>query len=209
MQNTGVLIAAAGMSSRMGAFKPLLPLGDETLLSCQLKKWIELRLSPIVIVTGNRAEELEAYIWRFTEQNKTECRIVCIRNEKYQTTEMFTSLKLGMEWLKEKCDGFLVIPADIPLFSIETVRDILAGEGEIRKPVCHGRGGHPLFLHAQLIEKILSYQGEEGLKGALQETGTAVTYLPVEDEGILLDADTMADYRKMTEEYRRRNGEQR
>ena len=32
MKKTGAVIAAAGLSSRMGAFKPLLPLGDTTII---------------------------------------------------------------------------------------------------------------------------------------------------------------------------------
>ena len=39
--------------------------------------------------------------------------------------------------------------------------------------------------------------GERGLKGAMERCGTALTEIPVDDPGILHDADTPEDYRAL------------
>ena len=193
MQNVGVLIVAAGMSSRMGRFKPLLPLGKDTLISYTLNKFIAFGMSPIVIVTGNEAKRLESYIEEYKRQT-SQSGIVCIRNDRYETTEMFDTIKIGMRWLRGKCDSFFVLPADIPLIEEETIRALLSTECLVCKPMYHGHGGHPLYVRAELIDSILKYSGENGLKGAFQKMDIHVQPVEVEDEGILLDADTMEDY---------------
>lgn len=197
MLKTGVLIAAAGMSSRMGTFKPLLPLGEETLLSCQLNKFVRMKLSPIVIVTGNEAERLEQYIEEYRKQNGIQSEIVCIRNERYESSEMFDTIKIGLNRIKGQCDRFFVLPADIPLFSEETLKEMLKSECAVCKPVFRKRGGHPLLVRSDLIDRILAYTGEKGLKGALQAADVTVQSIEVMDEGILIDADTMEDYQKV------------
>lgn len=197
MQKIGVLIAAAGMSSRMGAFKPLLPLGEETLISYQLNKFVSMKMSPIVIVTGNEAERLEAYIEEYKQSREVQSEIVCIRNEDYQNSEMFDTIKIGLKWLKGKCDSFFVLPADIPLFSKETLSELLKSENIVCKPVFRNRGGHPLLMRNNLIDMILEYTGENGLKGALHSANINVQSVEVMDEGILIDADTMEDYQKV------------
>lgn len=199
MSGTGVLIAAAGMSSRMGKFKPLLPLGEETLLSYLLNKFVRMKLSPIVIVTGNEAKRLERYIDEYKKQDNIQSEIMCIRNEQYQSSEMFDTIKIGLKQIKGQCDRFFVLPADIPLFSEETLREMLKSECAVCKPVFDKHGGHPLLVRSDLIERILAYTGENGLKGALQEADITVQSVEVTDEGILIDADTMEDYQKVKE----------
>lgn len=204
MKKTGVLIAAAGMSSRMGTFKPLLPLGEETLLSYQLNKFVHMELSPIVIVTGNEAERLEHYIEEYKKNRAPEVEIVCIKNEQYQSSEMFDTIKIGLKRIKGQCDRFFVLPADIPLFSEETLRILLRSEGEAAKPVFHGRGGHPLLICSDRIGQLLAYTGEMGLKGALQAADIEIQNIEVMDEGILIDADTLEDYQKVKEYVKRK-----
>lgn len=197
MKKTGVLIVAAGMSSRMGMFKPLLPLGEETLLSYQLNKFVCMKLSPIVIVTGNEAERLESYIEEYKRHRDIQSEIVCIRNEHYQISEMFDTVKIGLKWINGKCDRFFVLPADIPLFSHETLRALLQSDCDVCKPVFRNHGGHPLLIRSNLIDQILEYNGKNGLKGALQAENITVQSVEVMDEGILIDADTMEDYQKV------------
>ena len=204
MQKTGVLIAAAGMSSRMGTFKPLLPLGDETLISYQLNKFVGMGLSPIVIVTGNEAERLEHYIKEYKKNRDPEGKIVCIRNEQYHSSEMFDTIKIGLKRIKGQCDRFFVLPADIPLFSEKTLNLLLRSEGKVTKPVFQNRGGHPLLIRSDMIDQLIAYTGEMGLKGALQAADIEIQNIEVMDEGILIDADTLEDYQKVKEYVKRK-----
>src|SRR5678816_3621303 len=52
------ILLAAGQSSRMGAFKPLLPFGDKTVIECCIEYLREGGVETIVVVLGHRADEV-------------------------------------------------------------------------------------------------------------------------------------------------------
>lgn len=186
---TGAVIAAAGLSSRMGAFKPLLPLGESTLIGTVIAAFRRAGADPIVLVTGHRAGELEAHV--------AESGVRCIRNENYRATDMFASAAIGMAHIRSKCDQFFFTPGDVPLFSDATLRALLACGAPLCKPVCGGRDGHPILIRCDLVDAILSGGGEGGLKGALNRCGAEMVSVPVDDEGILHDADTPEAYARL------------
>ena len=61
---TGAVIAAAGMSSRMGKFKPMLSIGAISIAQRIVATFQQAGVSRIVVVTGYRAEELEWHLAR-------------------------------------------------------------------------------------------------------------------------------------------------
>ena len=54
----GACILAAGFSSRMGSFKPLLPLNDETVIERVLRVSKAAGICNIVVATGHSRERL-------------------------------------------------------------------------------------------------------------------------------------------------------
>ncbi len=56
----GVIILAAGFSTRMGAFKPLLPLGQGTALSTIADAWAAAGVRMRFVVSGHEAKRTEA-----------------------------------------------------------------------------------------------------------------------------------------------------
>ena len=117
--------------------------------------------------------------------------------EQYRTTQMFDSAKIGLEYLKDKCDGILFTPVDIPLFTASTVSALMDCGARLVCPVCAGRRGHPILIGTELVDTILAYRGEGGLGGAIEHCGVEMTEIAVEDSGILHDADTPEDYRAL------------
>ena len=55
----GAVIAAAGLSSRMGAFKPLLPYAGQTIVESTINKLQAVGVGEIIVVVGHRHEEIE------------------------------------------------------------------------------------------------------------------------------------------------------
>lgn len=181
-KKTALLLVAAGLSSRMGGFKPLIELGGKPLIDHALDTFCTALISETVIVTGHRHEEIEAHL--------SGRGIHFIHNENYASTDMFASVKLGLSYLAGRCGRVFILPADIPLVRPFTIEAMLLcdPEGGAVKPVYRGKSGHPLLLDAALIPCILRYRGENGLKGALEGGGIRKLSLP--DPGILMDADT-------------------
>ena len=186
---TAALITAAGMSSRMGDFKPMLNIGSISIAQRVVATLHQAGIDRIVMVTGYHATLLERHL--------ADNGIVFLRNEDYEHTQMFESACIGLSYLKDKCDRLLFTPVDIPLFTAATVEKLLQSDALLASPVCDGKEGHPTLISASLIDTILSDSGEGGLRGALSRCGTEVRQIPVSDRGILHDADTPEDYKAL------------
>ena len=188
---TAALIVAAGMSSRMGDFKPMLSIGSITIAQRVIATFHQAGIEKIVMVTGYQAVTLERHL--------SGSGVIFLRNDRYETTQMFDSVKIGLEYLMDKCDRVLFTPVDVPLFTAETVRRLLDANAVLACPVCDGQQGHPLLISAALLPKILADCGEQGLKGAVSRCGAALTAVAVNDPGTLRDADTPEDYSALVE----------
>ncbi|MDO4974339.1 MAG: NTP transferase domain-containing protein [Eubacteriales bacterium] len=186
---TGALIVAAGMSSRMGDFKPMLNIGSISIAQRVVATFQQAGVEKIVMVTGYNAVALERHL--------AGNGLVFLRNEDYKTTHMFDSARIGLRYLQDKCDRLLFTPVDIPLFTAATVQALLASGADLAAPVCDGETGHPILIASTLIPALLADSGEGGLRGAMERCGVPMTLIPVRDRGILHDADTPEDYRAL------------
>ena len=189
----GAVIVAAGMSSRMGAFKPMLQIGSISVAKRIISTLQQAGAELVVIVTGNQADLLEKHLSR--------TGAVFVRNENYASTQMFDSAKIGLEYIKDKCDRVLFTPIDVPLFTARTVSRLIELDADYVIPVCDGVEGHPLVLKSGVIDSILGYSGTEGLRGALDYPGAKKSCLEVADEGVLFDMDTPSDYEELVKRH--------
>ncbi len=186
---TAALIVAAGMSSRMGDFKPMLNIGSISIAQRIVANFHQAGVDRIVMITGYNATTLERHL--------AGNGIIFLRNENYESTQMFDSAKIGLEYLQDKCDRILFTPVDIPLFTSNTVRALIDSGAELACPVCEGQQGHPIMIASRLVENILADSGEGGLQGAIGRCGAEMRQIQVEDAGVLHDADTPEDYRTL------------
>ncbi len=188
---TGAVVVAAGMSSRMGDFKPMLSIGEISVAQRVVATLRQAGAERVVVVTGYNADELERHL--------SKSGAVFVRNEEYRTTEMFDSALIGLKYIRGKCDRILFTPVDVPLFTAATVRGLLDSGAELACPVCGGQRGHPILMSPNVVDRLLRDSGEDGLKGALGRCGVPMTLVDVPDPGILHDADTPEDYRQLLE----------
>ena len=187
--DTGAVVVAAGMSSRMGDFKPMLSIGSISVAQRVVATLKQAGAARVVVVTGYNAEELERHL--------ASSGVVFLRNENYRTTHMFDSALIGLRYLRDKCRQVLFTPVDIPLFTAATVDALLTSGAELACPVCGGTRGHPILMSANVIDRVLEDSGESGLDGALSRCGVPMTLVEVDDPDILHDADTPEDYREL------------
>ena len=187
----GAVIVAAGMSSRMGDFKPMLNIGSISIAQRIVATFHQAGVTKIAVVTGYNAPLLERHL--------ANSGLVFLRNEDYATTQMFDSAKIGLGYMKDKCERILFTPVDVPLFTAMTVTELIGSGADLCCPVCEGRTGHPLLIASSLVDAILAEEGEGGLQGAIARCGTEMKQIPVEDPGVLHDADTPADYKALLE----------
>lgn len=189
--NAGAVIVAAGMSSRMGDFKPMLNIGSISIAQRIIVNFKKAGVDKIVMVTGYNATALERHL--------AGNGVVFLRNENYETTHMFDSAKIGLEYMRDRADKILFTPVDIPLFTSSTVTSLLQSGAALACPVCENQTGHPIMISSELVDIILNNDGRYGLKGALDSCGIPMEEIPVDDPGILRDADTPEDYMTLLE----------
>ena len=188
MERLAGVILAAGLSSRMGAFKPLMEIGEQSMARWVVNLMQSAGADPVIVVTGHRHEELEAHL--------AGRGVRFVHNPDYASTQQLESLQLALAALSGDCERVLVTPGDIPLVRPDTVERLLAAEGDFIRPRYGERTGHPVVLSAGLISFLLRYDGPGGLKGAIQQSGCVIRDVPVDDPGVLMDNDTPADFRR-------------
>ncbi len=184
-----VILLAAGLSSRMGAFKPLLDVGGLPALTRSIRVFTGLGL-PVLVVTGHRAAELSPLV----EAEGAEA----VYNPDYETG-MFSSIQAGIRRAAALgADGALLSPADCPLIGADSVRRLLeAAEQEPERfaVACFaGKKGHPLYIPARFFGAILNHDGTNGLKGVTLPHEPECQRVETLDEGVLADMDTPESY---------------
>ena len=188
---TAALIVAAGMSKRMGEFKPMLSIGSISIAQRVIATLQQSGVSKIVMVTGYNATALERHL--------SGNGVIFLRNDHYETTQMFDSVRIGLRYLQGKCDRVLFTPVDVPLFTAGTVKAILDSGAALACPMCEGKQGHPILIAESLIQEILLDCGEQGLKGAMDRCSEPLVRIDVEDPGTIRDADTPEDYASLVD----------
>ena len=183
------LITAAGLSSRMGKLKALLPFGSGSMISTCVDNMRLAGAEKILVVTGYRAEDIEEHL------ALKGCGFV--RNPDYARSQMFDSLSLGLRELEGGCSAVLISPVDVPAVKVETIMRLLEAGGDFAVPVYKGKWGHPVMLRGEIIPAILSHSGEGGLRGAVEALGISVTTVDCDDEGVSIDADRPEDYERL------------
>ena len=193
------LVLAAGLSSRMDGFKPLLPLMQSTVLGHGIRTLREAGIDDILVVAGHNAREVLAESARL--------RVECVVNRDY-AQGMFSSVLAGLAVLGRRCGALLVMPVDIPLVLPQTIKTLLGcvGQAQILYPTFSGERGHPPVIASGCVPFIESWQGQGGLRAALEglEHLVDVQEIPVADSNIVFDLDTPEDYRQALRRVRRK-----
>lgn len=196
----GALVLAAGLSSRMDGCKPLLHIGDKTLLEHAVGLFAGVGIESIVTVIGHRAEELIPAV-------DAAGSIYVINNTYHEG--MFSSIQRGVKKLQGMCDAFFLLPVDIPLVlpgTVKTLREAFRSNPSIL--VCYpqfkSRRGHPPLINNLLAYHILSYGGAGGMRRFLSSYRDQAIDVQVEDPSIHLDADSPRDLEVLRETYLQR-----
>lgn len=170
----------------MEGSRPLLMMNGTSLIQKEIDLLRQAEVSPIVVVTGDRAEELEHHL--------AHRGVVCLRNEEYASTQMLDSVKMGLRYLQIRCDRVLFLPVHAPLFSVTSLRAVLQETASVVVPSHGGKTGHPILLSAQAIPFVLTYEGDGGLRGALDAWDGEKCTVEVDDPGISLQIGSEEEY---------------
>ena len=184
------IVAAAGLSSRMGASKPLLDAGGRTFLARTLASLRGGGADPLIVVV----RDMEGSVGR--EARAGGGTVICNPDP---TSGPISSLQAGIRAAPAEAPAVLFCPVDHPLFLPDTVLALLTAfareAAPIVAPTYEGRRGHPVVFHRDLFPELLEDGLPNGARSVIQRYLPHRIEIPVNDPGILIDVDTPTDYR--------------
>lgn len=189
------IIPAAGISTRMGSPKLLLPWEGKTIIEHVIRAWLASRVTRVVVVVRPDDEELATAVRQFDVD-------VVIPNE--PPPEMKDSVRHALVHIErryspEPSDSWLLAPADMPRISSVVIDRLLKEQrpnsSEILVPEVAGKRGHPVLFPWSLAAEATRLPEREGLNSLVARH--AARLVPCDEDAILEDLDTPEDYRRL------------
>jgi molybdenum cofactor cytidylyltransferase len=189
----GVVILAAGASTRMGRCKLLLPWGQKTILTQLLDQWRSIGVAQIAPVIDPSNQVLREAL---TDAGFSSSD--WIENPSPQLG-MFSSLQQASRWTSwlSTLTHWVISLGDQPHIQISTLRLLLDAASKhptrICQPTLHGRAAHPIILPAKNFRE-LAQCNSPNLRAYVRTCETLRLRLSVEDPGVSEDLNTPEDY---------------
>ncbi|GAA6621425.1 NTP transferase domain-containing protein [Scytonema sp. NUACC26] len=187
MSNIGLILLAAGASTRMGTPKQLLQYQQQSLLRHMVEVAVASVCNPVIVVLGAYADRIRSEI------ELSNVRIV----ENHCWSEgMSTSIRSGIEALNEDVDAVVLMLCDQPFVSTQIINQLVnvfwATGGQIVASEYGGVQGVPALFKRTLFAELLTLSGAAGARQVIKQNAREVVSLPF-PEG-LFDLDTRDDY---------------
>ena len=192
----GVVLLAAGASTRMGMAKQLLKFQSQTLIRRSAKIAVQIS-AEVVVVLGARSEVLRREI--------EDLPVSIVENKDWEKG-MGGSAKIGLEKLLEinsELRGAIIMVCDQPFVSSGLLEKLVAEFDTINAPIiaCEYENtlGVPALFSKQLFPELLALEPTRGAKHLIKRHLSESVSIPF-PEGAF-DIDTPADYEKLIENF--------
>lgn len=175
----------------MGAFKPLLPFGNKTVIESCIDSLRQAGVETIVVVLGHRADEVRRRV--------TGVRVALNPDP---DSEMGASIAAGVRELNNDAEATLIALVDhpaVPATIVETILDEWEEGARIVIPTWQGKGGHPVLVDLSFKPELLNLPATGGLRAFFESHPEAVKRRAVDSPFIARDMDTWDDYRALHE----------
>ncbi len=193
LSGIGIILLAAGSSSRMGKPKQLLPVNRTTLIRKSVLVAMSANFSPVVVVLGAHKNKIYSSI--------NDLPITIVENENWQEG-MGTSVKAGMQKLQAgypQTKAVILMLCDQPFVDIALLHSLVLEYQTSGKPVIASKYGEtngvPALFDRQFFAQLSSLQGDEGARKIIKKHAELVATVPFEKGKY--DIDTMEDYQRI------------
>jgi molybdenum cofactor cytidylyltransferase len=185
---TGIIILAAGSSSRLGRPKQNLLFGGKTLLQHTIDMAHDTAYRPIIVVLGANKEKIET-----TCQDN---RLTIVYNPDW-AEGMASSIRIGIATIQQhQIDHVIIMLCDQPFVNSELVNALVEKQLQADKPIIacsyNETVGVPALFSRLLFDELLQLKGHDGAKKILKLHSKDIATIPFEKGAI--DIDTPADY---------------
>ncbi|QPH40695.1 nucleotidyltransferase family protein [Pedobacter endophyticus] len=193
MVQTGIVILAAGSSSRLGKPKQLLAIDGKTLLQRVCDAATAAQLAPIVVVLGANADKI------LPQDNDSQINFVVNSN---WAQGMSSSITAGLKRIaahESQVKSVIISVCDQPYISSELFTSLINKHNETKKGIIAsqygGTIGTPVLFARKYFEDLMLLTGENGAKGLITMQATDLATISFEQGNI--DIDTESDYQSL------------
>ncbi|MGZ9166720.1 MAG: selenium cofactor biosynthesis protein YqeC [Anaerolineales bacterium] len=188
------VILAAGKSTRFGQPKQLLDWRGEPFVRAVAKTALDAGLSPVIVVTGSHAEQVELTV--------KDLNVTILKNEEWKSGQG-SSIKAGVGSLgmmkTNRVGGAIFLLADQPQLTNSVIRALVEKHAEglypIVAPMVMDRRANPVLFDSLTFPDLLTLEGDVGGRAIFHKH--RVEYLPWHDDRLLLDVDTPEMYQRL------------
>jgi molybdenum cofactor cytidylyltransferase len=188
----GAVVLAAGLSTRMGQPKMVMPWGAATVIGQVVSTLTAAGVEPVIVVTGGTRAAVEAAL--------VGQPVRIAYNPEYANGEMVASIQAGIAQFDSQVDGFLLALGDQPQMEETVVRQVMSAYAAARPglvvPSVNRRRGHPWLVDRSLWAEILALKPPETMRDFLNRHQAEIVYVDVGSATILMDLDTPEDYQR-------------
>jgi molybdenum cofactor cytidylyltransferase len=196
MNNTGIIILAAGGSSRLGNIKQLLPFNGKTLLQHVIDEATKAGVQPIIVITGANATRVSASI--------AASKVNILVNEDWQEG-MASGIVAGVHKIVSLSDSIkkiIIAVCDQPFVTSGLFEQLDQMQNKSGKPIvaCSYADtiGTPALFSIKYFDQLLTLKGDEGAKKILKSNRDDVATIDFPKGEI--DIDTQKDYESLLDE---------
>ena len=184
------IILAAGLSTRIGEPKQLLPFEGSTIIEIVIDNLLGSKLDEVVVVIGHEAEKVKACI-----QHKP---VKIVVNPDYRCG-MLASTQCGVRAISESADAFAVALVDQPFIASDLINLVVEAHTQtdcgISLPSYNNRRGHPVIFDRSYAADILALEPENGgVRSLFRKYAHDIHYAVVDTDCVLRDIDYRKDY---------------
>ena len=190
---TGIIILAAGNSSRLGRPKQLLEYQGKTLLRTVINEAFETNCRPVIVVLGAKAKEIAS------QHQHDQANFVI--NESWENG-MASSIVAGLLTIiknNSEIESIIIAVADQAFIKMSNFNNLIDKQKETGKNIIAstyaGTIGTPVLFKKDYFEALLSLKGAEGAKKILKQYPQDVETVVFEQGRI--DIDTETDYNNL------------
>jgi molybdenum cofactor cytidylyltransferase len=192
------VVLAAGRSSRMGANKLLLKVGDRRVIEHIL---FSLKPFETIVVLGHRPDDVKEFVEAFGAKT--------VYNPDYDEG-MTSSFRAGLRALDTDVEAVFMALSDTFGFSyglLEEMKGVLMKDPEalIVSPVHQGRRGHPVLFRKPLFDEVLGLGEGETMRDVVNRHESQHRYVEA-DIWCTVDLDTPEDYERVKRLWRETRG---
>lgn len=193
MTDFGIVILAAGASSRLGTPKQSLIFNGETLLERIINTALSSQAKIVTLVLGAHQPD--------RQKNIVDKRLHIVNNNRW-SEGLSTSIRSGLAYCVAQfpaLEGVIFTVCDQPFVTTTLLNDLLSKFKQTGRPIVasayENTMGIPVFFHRSLFGELMELNGEKGARQLLNYDSSRVATVPFLAGGE--DIDTISDYERL------------